>query len=89
MRKFFALKFLRITRYQYNIIIIITCNWNLQRTALETEFSIYPFILFYFSFNPELAEQPKNGILLDEAYEMFHSSGGVSGIKYVKDLDNR
>ena len=25
---------------------------------------------------------------LDEAYEMFHSSGGVSGLKYVKDLEN-
>jgi len=36
----------------------------------------------------EMAEQPKNGILLDEAYEMFHESGGVSGIQYVKDLDN-
>jgi len=36
----------------------------------------------------EMAEQPKNGILLDEAYEMFHSTGGVSGIQYVKDLDN-
>lgn len=36
----------------------------------------------------ELAEQPKNGILLDEAYEMFHASKGVSGIRYVKDLDN-
>ncbi|MGZ0175385.1 MAG: pyridoxal phosphate-dependent aminotransferase [Acidimicrobiales bacterium] len=34
------------------------------------------------------AEQPKNGILLDEAYEMFHESKGVSGIGYVKDLDN-
>ncbi len=34
-----------------------------------------------------MAEQPKNGILLDEAYEMFHSSLGVSGIRYVKDLD--
>jgi len=36
----------------------------------------------------EMAEQPKNGILLDEAYEMYHSTGGVSGIQYVKDLDN-
>jgi len=36
----------------------------------------------------EMAEQAKNGILLDEAYEMYHSSGGVSGIQYVKDLDN-
>jgi aspartate/methionine/tyrosine aminotransferase len=35
-----------------------------------------------------MAEQPKSGILLDEAYEMFHASGGVSGIRYVKDLDN-
>ena len=35
-----------------------------------------------------MAEQPKNGILLDEAYEMFHSSKGVSGLQYVKDLDN-
>ena len=35
-----------------------------------------------------LAEQPKNGILLDEAYEMFHESKGVSGIQYVNDLDN-
>ncbi len=35
----------------------------------------------------ELAERPGNGILLDEAYEMFHPSKGVSGIRYVKDLD--
>ena len=35
-----------------------------------------------------MAEQSKNGILLDEAYEMFHHSKGVSGIRYVKDLDN-
>ena len=35
----------------------------------------------------EMAEQPGNGILLDEAYEMFHSPS-VSGIQYVKDLDN-
>ena len=35
----------------------------------------------------ELAEQSKNGILLDEAYEMFHSPS-VSGIQFVKDLDN-
>ena len=34
-----------------------------------------------------LAEGPKNGILLDEAYEMFHSPS-VSGIQYIKDLDN-
>ena len=33
-----------------------------------------------------LAEQPKNGILLDEAYEMFHSPS-VSGIRFVQDLD--
>jgi aminotransferase len=35
----------------------------------------------------EIAEQPKNGLLLDEAYEMFHSPS-VSGIEFVKDLDN-
>merc|ERR1740117_2304208 len=35
----------------------------------------------------EMAEQPKNGILLDEAYEMFHDPN-VSGIQYVKDFDN-
>ena len=34
-----------------------------------------------------LAEGPKNGILLDEAYEMFHSPS-VSGIQYIADLDN-
>ena len=34
-----------------------------------------------------LAEGPKNGILLDEAYEMFHSPS-VSGIQFVEDLDN-
>merc|ERR1719412_3518168 len=34
-----------------------------------------------------MAEQSKNGILLDEAYEMFHSPS-VSGIQYVKDLEN-
>lgn len=34
-----------------------------------------------------LAEQPQNGILLDEAYEMFHDPN-VSGLQYVKDLDN-
>merc|ERR1711974_340133 len=33
------------------------------------------------------AEEEKNGILLDEAYEMYHSPA-VSGIQYVKDLDN-
>jgi aspartate/methionine/tyrosine aminotransferase len=35
----------------------------------------------------KMAEEPKNGILLDEAYEMFHSPA-VSGLQYVKDLDN-
>ena len=35
----------------------------------------------------QMAEQPRNGILLDEAYEMFHSPS-VSGIEYVEDLDN-
>ncbi len=35
----------------------------------------------------EMAEQPGNGILLDEAYEMFHSPS-VSGIEFVNDLDN-
>lgn len=35
----------------------------------------------------EMAEQPRCGILLDEAYEMFHTPS-VSGIQYVKDLDN-
>ncbi len=34
-----------------------------------------------------LAEQPGNGILLDEAYEMFHSPS-VSGIQFVEDLNN-
>ena len=34
-----------------------------------------------------MAEQPKNGILLDEAYEFYHTPA-VSGIQYVKDLDN-
>jgi aspartate/methionine/tyrosine aminotransferase len=34
-----------------------------------------------------MAEQKKCGILLDEAYEMFHSPS-VSGIQFVKDLDN-
>jgi len=34
-----------------------------------------------------LAEQDKNGILLDEAYEMYHSPA-VSAIQYVEDLDN-
>ena len=35
----------------------------------------------------EIAEQPGNGILIDEAYEMFHSPS-VSGIEFVQDLDN-
>ena len=35
----------------------------------------------------EIAEQPGNGILLDEAYEMFHSPS-VSGIEFVQDIDN-
>lgn len=35
----------------------------------------------------QMAEQPKCGILLDEAYEMMHSPS-VSGIQYVQDLDN-
>ena len=37
-----------------------------------------------------LAEQDKNGILLDEAYEWFTSEqeGSVSGLQYVKDLDS-
>jgi aspartate/methionine/tyrosine aminotransferase len=35
----------------------------------------------------QLAEQSGNGILLDEAYEMFHSPS-VSGIQFVNDLDN-
>ena len=34
-----------------------------------------------------MAEQSNNGILLDEAYEMFHSPA-VSGRKYVTDLEN-
>jgi len=34
-----------------------------------------------------LAEGPKNGILLDEAYEMFHSPS-VSGIQFVEDLNS-
>lgn len=34
-----------------------------------------------------MAEQPKNGILLDEAYEMYHSPA-VSGIEFVRDLEN-
>ena len=35
----------------------------------------------------EIAEQPGNGILLDEAYEMFHSPS-VSGIEFVQDFDS-
>ena len=35
----------------------------------------------------EMAERSGNGILLDEAYEMFHSPS-VSGIEFVQDLDN-
>jgi len=35
----------------------------------------------------EMAEKSKNGILLDEEYEMFHSPS-VSGIQYVKDINN-
>ena len=35
----------------------------------------------------QMAEQPGNGILLDEAYEMFHSPS-ISGIEYVEDLDS-
>ena len=35
----------------------------------------------------EIAEQPGNGILLDEAYEMFHSPS-VSGIEFVQNLDS-
>ena len=35
----------------------------------------------------EMAEKTNNGILLDEAYEMFHSPA-VSGMQYVKDLEN-
>jgi len=34
-----------------------------------------------------MAEQPKNGMLFDEAYEMFHSPA-VSAMQYIKDLDN-
>lgn len=34
-----------------------------------------------------MAEESRNGILLDEAYEMFHSPS-VSGLQYVKDLEN-
>ena len=35
----------------------------------------------------QMAEETQNGILLDEAYEMFHSPS-VSGLQYVSDLDN-
>lgn len=35
----------------------------------------------------QMAELPGNGILLDEAYEMYHTPS-VSGLKYVRDLDN-
>ena len=35
----------------------------------------------------EMAEQSQNGILLDEAYEMYHTPS-VSGLQFVKDLDN-
>lgn len=34
-----------------------------------------------------MAEESKNGILLDEAYEWFHETS-VSGMQFVKDLDN-
>jgi aminotransferase len=34
-----------------------------------------------------MAEETKNGILLDEAYEWFHA-GAVSGLQYVKDIEN-
>ncbi len=34
----------------------------------------------------KIAEEPNNGILLDEAYEMFHSPS-VSGIEFVNDID--
>jgi len=35
----------------------------------------------------EIAEMGGNGLLLDEAYEMFHSPS-VSGIEFINDLDN-
>ena len=35
----------------------------------------------------EIAEMEGNGLLLDEAYEMFHSPS-VSGIEFINDLDN-
>jgi len=35
----------------------------------------------------QMAEASQNGILLDEAYEMYHSPS-VSGLQYVNDLDN-
>jgi aspartate/methionine/tyrosine aminotransferase len=34
-----------------------------------------------------MAEEEKNGILLDEAYEWYHNPS-VSGLQYVKDIDN-
>merc|ERR1712113_86472 len=34
-----------------------------------------------------MAEEPKNGMLFDEAYEMFHSPA-VSAIQYIKDIEN-
>jgi len=34
-----------------------------------------------------MANSPKCGILIDEAYEMYHSPS-VSGLKYVRDLEN-
>ena len=34
-----------------------------------------------------MAEESRNGILLDEAYEMYHSPS-VSGLQYVRDLDS-
>jgi len=33
-----------------------------------------------------MAEEPKSGIMLDEAYEWYHSPA-ISGLQYVKDLD--
>ncbi len=35
----------------------------------------------------QMAEASQNGILLDEAYEMYHSPS-VSGLQYVRDLDS-
>lgn len=34
-----------------------------------------------------MAEQPKAGIIFDEAYEMFHSPA-VSAMQYIKEIDN-